>query len=97
MARRITLEGCQVLGVYEVKPTPSGLTRNIVQCLDDFNIPLHLSHTVTKVFGCDRLEAVEIAEVDEHMQAIEESKHIVACDALIISVGLIPENEIAEQ
>jgi len=97
MARRITLEGGQVLGVYEVKPTPSGLTRNIVQCLDDFNIPLHLSHTVTKVFGCDRLEAVEIAEVDEHMQAIEESKHIVACDALIISVGLIPENEIAEQ
>ncbi len=97
MARRITLEGGQVLGVYEVKPTPSGLTRNIVQCLDDFNIPLYLSHTVTKVFGSDRLEAVEIAQVDEKMNPIEKTKQIVACDALIVSVGLIPENEIAEQ
>ena len=97
MARRITLEGGKVLGVYEVKPTPSGLTRNIVQCLDDFDIPLHLSHTVTKVFGNDRLEAVEIAKVDDKMHPIESTKHIVDCDALIISVGLIPENEIAEQ
>lgn len=97
MARRITLEGGKVLGVFEVKPTPSGLTRNIVQCLDDFNIPLHLSHTVTKVMGNDRLEGVEIAQVDEKMVPIESTKYTIACDALIISVGLIPENEIAEQ
>ena len=97
MARRITLEGGKVLGVYEVKPTPSGLTRNISQCLDDFNIPLHLSHTVTRVFGTDRLEAVEIAQVDEKMQPIENTKFKIQCDALIISVGLIPENEIAEK
>ena len=97
MARRITLEGGKVLGVYEVKPTPSGLTRNISQCLDDFNIPLHLSHTVTRVFGTDRLEAVEIAQVDDKMQPIENTKFKIQCDALIISVGLIPENEIAEK
>jgi hypothetical protein len=96
MARRITLEGGQVLGVYEVKSTPSGLTRNIVQCLDDFKIPLFLSHTVTRVFGTERLEAVEIAKVDEKMRPIEGTKQIINCDALIISVGLIPENEIAE-
>ena len=96
MARRITLEGGKVLGVYEVKPTPSGLTRNISQCLDDFNIPLHLSHTVTRVFGTDRLEAVEIAQVDEKMLPLENTKFKIQCDALIISVGLIPENEIAE-
>lgn len=65
MARRLTLEGAKVLGVYEVKPTPSGLTRNIHQCLIDFDIPLHLSHTVTRVFGEDRLTAVEVAKVDE--------------------------------
>ncbi len=97
MARRITLEGGKVLGVYEVKPTPSGLTRNISQCLDDFNIPLHLSHTVTRVFGTDRLEAVEIAQVDEKMLPLENTKFKIQCDALIISVGLIPENEIAEK
>lgn len=96
MARRITLEGGRVLGVYEVKSTPSGLTRNIVQCLDDFKIPLYLSHTVTRVFGNERLEAVEIAKVDERMRPIEATKQIVNCDALIVSVGLIPENEIAE-
>ena len=66
MARRLTLEGAEVLGVYEAKPTPSGLTRNIHQCLHDYNIPLHLSHTVTRVFGADRLTGVEVAEVDEH-------------------------------
>lgn len=97
MARRIKLEGGDVLGVYEVKSTPSGLTRNIAQCLDDFNIPLYLSHTVTRVFGHDRLEAVEVAKVDEYMQPISQTKQIVACDALIISVGLIPENEMAEK
>lgn len=65
MARRLTLEGAKVLGVYEAKPTPSGLTRNLHQCLHDYDIPLHLSHTVTRVFGVDRLEAVEISKVDE--------------------------------
>ena len=70
MARRLTLEGAKVLGVYEAKPTPSGLTRNLHQCLHDYDIPLHLSHTVTRVFGVDRLEAVEISKVDENMAPI---------------------------
>ncbi len=96
MARRITLEGGKVEGVYEIKPTPSGLTRNVVQCLHDYDIPLHLSHTVTRVFGNDRLEAVEVASVDSKMKPIENTKRIIPCDALILSVGLIPENEIAE-
>lgn len=97
MARRLTLEGAKVLGVYEVKPTPSGLTRNIVQCLEDYEIPLHLSHTVTRVFGDKRLTAVEVAEVDEHMKPIDSTRKQIACDSLILSVGLIPENEIAEK
>lgn len=96
MARRLTLEGARVLGVYEAKPTPSGLSRNIAQCLHDFDIPLHLRHTVTRVFGSERLEAVEVAQVDERMQPIEGTKQLVECDALILSVGLIPENELAE-
>ena len=96
MARRLTLEGAKVLGVYEAKPTPSGLTRNIHQCLIDFDIPLHLSHTVTRVFGEDRLTAVEVAKVDEKMQPIKGTEEIIECDALILSVGLIPENELAE-
>ena len=96
MARRITLEGGHVEGVYEAKNTPSGLARNIAQCLTDFNIPLHLSHTVTKVFGVDRLEAVEISEVDERMNPIKGTERLVKCDSLILSVGLIPENELAK-
>ncbi len=96
MARRLTLEGAQVLGVYEAKPTPSGLTRNLHQCLYDYDIPLYLSHTVTRVFGADRLEGVEIAEVDENMRPVEGTGRRVDCDALILSVGLIPENELAE-
>lgn len=96
MARRLTLEGAEVLGVYEVKPTPSGLTRNIAQCLDDFDIPLHISHTVTRLFGDDRLEAVEVAQVDEKMRPVEGTQEIIHCDTLILSVGLIPENELAE-
>lgn len=96
MARRLTLEGAEVLGVYEVKSTPSGLTRNIHQCLNDFGIPLHLSHTVTRVFGEDRLTAVEVAQVDDKMQPIPGTEQKIECDALILSVGLIPENEIAE-
>lgn len=96
MARRLTLEGAEVIGVYEINPTPSGLTRNIHQCLVDYNIPLHLSHTVTRVFGKDRLEAVEVCEVDESFKPIPETAERIECDALIVSVGLIPENELAE-
>ena len=96
MARRLTLEGAEVLGVYEINPTPSGLTRNIHQCLYDYDIPLYLSHTVTRVFGADRLEAVEICEVDGALRPIKGTEKRVECDALIVSVGLIPENELAE-
>lgn len=96
MARRLTLEGAEVAGVYEVKPEPSGLTRNIVQCLEDYEIPLYLSHTVTRVFGDGRLTAVEISRVDDKMQPIPGTEKIVECDTLILSVGLIPENEMAE-
>ena len=96
MARRLTLEGAEVLGVYEINPTPSGLTRNIYQCLTDYDIPLHLSHTVTRVFGKDRLEAVEVCAVDENYKPIPESAERIECDALIVSVGLIPENELAQ-
>lgn len=96
MARRLTLEGAEVLGVYEIQPTPSGLTRNIHQCLHDYSIPLYLSHTVTRVFGHDRLTAVEVAQVDENKKPIDSTRRIIECDCLILSVGLIPENELAE-
>ena len=96
MARRLTLEGARVLGVYEAKPEPSGLVRNLVQCLEDYNIPLYLSHTVTRVFGTGRLTGVEIAEVDRNMKPVPGTHRLVECDTLILSVGLIPENEMAE-
>ena len=96
MARRLTLEGTQVVGVYEVKPTPSGLTRNIHQCLKDYNIPLYLSQTVTRIEGRDRLEGVYVSKVDEHFQKIGEES-FVPCDALILSVGLIPEIELSKK
>jgi NADPH-dependent 2,4-dienoyl-CoA reductase/sulfur reductase-like enzyme len=96
MARRLHLEGAEVLGVYEAKPAPSGLLRNIAQCLDDFDIPLHLSKTVTRVFGDKRLEAVEIMSVNEAMEPIPGTEERIECDGLILSVGLIPENELAE-
>lgn len=96
MARRLTLEGAEVVGVYEAKPTPSGLTRNVSQCLWDFEIPLHTSKTVTRVFGDARLNAVEIASVDSRMRPVAGTEEIIPCDALILSVGLIPENELAE-
>lgn len=97
MARRLTLEGAEVEGVYEIKDTPAGLARNVAQCLDDYNIPLHLSTTVTRVIGEKRVEAVEVAKVDEKMQPIKGTERVIPCDALILSVGLIPENEIAEK
>ena len=96
MARRLKLEGSTVVGVYEVKPTPSGLTRNVSQCLWDFDIPLYTSKTVTRVFGDARLTAVEMASVDSCMCQIPGTEEIIPCDALILSVGLIPENELAE-
>lgn len=96
MARRLTLEGAKVIGVYEIKSTPSGLTRNIHQCLKDFNIPLYLSHTVTRVFGEPRLTGIEVAEVDQFMKIKPGTEKYIECDGLILSVGLIPENELAE-
>jgi thioredoxin reductase len=96
MARRLYLEGAEVLGVYEAKSTPSGLSRNIAQCLDDFNIPLYTSRTVTRVFGHARLEGVEIMAADEAMRPIPGTAEHLSCDGLILSVGLIPENELAE-
>jgi len=96
MARRLKLEGAEVLGVYEAKPTASGLMRNVYQCLEDFDIPLHTSKTVTRVFGEGRLNAVEVSSVDKDMIPIAGTEQIIECDALILSVGLIPENELAE-
>lgn len=96
MARRLTLEGAEVVGVYEAKKTPSGLGRNISQCLEDYNIPLYLSRTITRIFGEDRVEGVEISEVDEGMNPYFGTEEYVECDGVILSVGLIPENEIAE-
>lgn len=97
MARRLTLEGAEVEGVYEIKDAPAGLARNISQCLDDYDIPLHLSTTVTRVIGQKRVEAVEVAEIDSKFNPIESTKRIIPCDALILSVGLMPENEIAQK
>ena len=97
MARRLTLEGAEVIGVFEAKPTPSGLTRNLHQCLFDYGIPLHLSKTVTRVFGEDRVTGVDISDVDEKMTPIPGTEQFIECDTLILSVGLIPENEIAEE
>lgn len=96
MARRLTLEGAKVIGVYEINSSPSGLIRNIHQCLNDYDIPLYLNHTVTRIFGQDRVEAVEISKVDDSYKPIKGSEEIIECDALIVSVGLIPENELAQ-
>ncbi len=95
MARRCTLEGISVEGVYELMPYANGLRRNVKNCLDDFGIPLHLSTTVTRVIGHDRVEAVEVSQVDEHLAPIPGTERIVSCDTLLLSVGLIPENELS--
>ena len=95
MARRCTLEGISVEGVYELMPYANGLRRNVKNCLDDFGIPLHLSTTVTRVIGHDRIEAVEVSQVDEHLAPIPGTERIVPCDTLLLSVGLIPENELS--
>lgn len=95
MARRCTLEGISVEGVYELMPYANGLRRNVKNCLEDFGIPLHLSTTVMRVIGHDRVEAVEVSQVDEHLAPIPGTERIVPCDTLLLSVGLIPENELS--
>ena len=96
MARRMTLEGAEVKAVCELMPYSGGLARNIEQCLNDFEIPLKLSHTVVDIHGRERLEGVTIAKVDEKRKPIEETKEFIPCDTLLLSVGLIPENEIVK-
>lgn len=97
MARRLRFEGAEVLGVYEIMPYPSGLKRNIVQCLEDYNIPLHLSKTVCEVVGKDRVEGVFVAPVKEDFSLDEDKKEFVPCDTVILSIGLVPENDIASK
>ena len=96
MARRLTLEGTKVEAVCEIMPFSSGLRRNIVQCLEDFNIPLYLSHTVTEIKGRDRVKGVEIAKVDENKKAIPGTEFEIDCDTVLYSVGLVPENELTK-
>lgn len=97
MARRMTLEGAKVKSVLELMPFSNGLTRNIVQCLDDYNIPLKLSHTIIKIHGKKRIEGVTIAKVDKTLNPIEGTEEYIACDTLLLSVGLIPENELSRE
>ncbi len=95
MARRLTLEGAHVQAVFEIQPIPSGLPRNIEQCLNDYGIPLYLSHTITNIHGNERVTGVTVAKVDEHMKPIPGTEEEYACDTVILSVGLIPENELS--
>ena len=95
MARRLTFEGTKVLGVYELQSYPSGLKRNIVQCLDDYNIPLHLSKTIVEVVGKDRVEGIYVAPVNPDYSMDLSKKEFIPCDTVILSVGLVPENTIA--
>ncbi len=97
MARRFCLEGAEVEGVYEIQDHPGGLTRNRVQCLDNFDIPLHLSHTVTFIYGRKRVTGVSVAAVDEAMKPCPEAERFIPCDTLMLSVGLIPENELSRK
>ena len=96
MARRLTLEGCEVVGVFELMPYSNGLTRNVVQCLNDFNIPLHLSTTVAMIHGKDRLEKITVAPVGPGFKADMSRAWDVPCDTLLLSIGLIPENELSQ-
>ncbi len=97
MARRMSLQGARVKMVAEIMPYSGGLKRNIVQCLDDFGIPLRLSHTVTEIHGKDRVEGVTVSRVDENLKPIPGSEEYVACDTLLLSCGLIPENELSQE
>lgn len=96
MARRMTLEGAKVKAVLEIMPYSNGLNRNIVQCLDDFSIPLKLSHTITKIKGRDRVEAVEVSRVDKNLKPIKGTEEEIKCDTILFSIGLIPENELSK-
>jgi thioredoxin reductase len=97
MARRMTLEGCRVKAVVELMPYSSGLKRNIVQCLHDYNIPLKLSHTVVDIKGKDRVEGVTIAQVDSNRNPVKGTEEYIPCDTLLLSVGLVPENELSKK
>lgn len=97
MARRMTLEGAKVKAVIEMMPYSRGLKKNISQCLEDFNIPLKLSHTIIEIKGSDRVEGITIAKVDENKVPIKGTEEYIACDTLLVSVGLIPENYLAEK
>jgi len=97
MARRLTLEGAKVERVLEIMPFLTGLTRNYVQCLQDFNIPLELSHTVNRILGKNRVEAIESVQVDENFKPIRGTEEIIPADTLLLSVGLIPENELSKK
>ena len=97
MARRMTLEGAEVLAVIELMDYLAGLTRNKVQCLDDFGIPLYLSHTITKIDGYQRVKGVYFAQVDENKKPIKETEKYIECDTLLLSVGLLPENELTRK
>jgi len=96
MARRFTLEGAKVKAVIEIEKESRGLVRNVVQCLEDFDIPLYFRHKVARICGKDRVEKVEVVEVDDNFQEKTETKFEIACDTVLISVGLIPENELIE-
>ncbi len=96
MARRMTWVGAEVKAVVEIQPYPAGLTRNIVQCLNDFRIPLHLSHVVSKIYGKDRVEGVDITPLRDGIEAVDETFH-VECDTLLLSVGLVPDNEVSKK
>ncbi len=96
MARRFTLEGAVVRAVIEIQPQPTGLRRNIVQCLEDFDIPLYLGHRVLRIHGRNRVEGVDVGQVDELGRAVDGSKFSLECDTVLVSVGLIPENELIE-
>lgn len=96
MARRLVLEGCEVVGVFELMPFSNGLNRNVVQCLNDFGIPLHLSTTVVEIHGRERLERITVAPVGQNLQPDMSMSRDIACDTLLLSIGLIPENELSQ-
>ena len=97
MARRLTLEGAHVQAVFEIQPVPSGLRRNLEQCLNDYHIPLYLSHTITEIHGASRVEGVTVSKVDEKLTPIPGTERYYACDTVILSAGLIPENELSQE
>ena len=96
MARRLTLEGAKVMAIAEIMAEPTGLARNVSQCVQEFGIPLYVRTTVSKIIGKKRLEAVELSDLDKDGKVIPDTARRIDCDALVLSVGLIPENEVAQ-